>query len=359
MPLRSNLRDRVIIMGKMATKEWKKYRICDIFQVKNAHSILWKDIEPDSGPYPYVTASESNNSVVTRISYDMTQAEEANTIMIGGKTLVVTFQEQPYFSNDSHNLVLKLKCDEHRNKYVQLFLVTVLQADLGRIYTWGDSISSRSIQKDVILLPSTALNEPDYAYMESYMRSIEPTAQSTLMQLKAATDSRRETMDTSKWGKFSIGELFDVVKGSRLTKAEMREGTTRYIGASSFNNGITTYISNDEHIHPANTLTVCYNGSDIGRTFYQSEPYWATDDVNVLYPKFKMNEDIALFFAPIIKCVGGLHEYDDKWKLDDMKQDTIRLPVKADGSPDFEYMKAYIQEIRKSAEDRITVLCSL
>lgn len=143
--MRSRLKDQVMQMGKMDTKEWKLYRICDIFYIKNAHSILWKDVEPESGPYPYVTASESNNSVVTRISYDMSHAEEANTIMIGGKTLVVTFQEEPYFSNDSHNLVLKMKCDEYRNKYVQLFLVTVLQADLGRIYSWGDSISSRSI----------------------------------------------------------------------------------------------------------------------------------------------------------------------------------------------------------------------
>lgn len=346
-------------MGKMDTKEWKLYRICDIFYIKNAHSILWKDVEPDSGPYPYVTASESNNSVVTRISYDMSYAEEANTIMISGKTLVVTFQEEPYFSNDSHNLVLKMKCDEHRNKYVQLFLVTVLQADLGRIYSWGDSISSRSIQKDKIALPSTPQNKPDFAYMETYMRNAEPTAQATLLQLMSTTNVVKDPLDTSKWGIFRIGELFDIVKGSRLTKADMHEGSIRYVGASSFNNGITTYISNDEHLHPANTLTVCYNGSDIGRTFYQTEPYWATDDVNVLYPKFEMNEDIALFFAPIIKYVGGLHEYDDKWKLDDMKKDVIKLPIKVDGTPDFAYMESYIQKTRTIAMERISILQSL
>ena len=357
--MRSRLKDQVMQMGKMDTKEWKLYRICDIFHIKNAHSILWKDIEPDSGPYPYVTASESNNSVVTRISYDMSQAEEANTIMIGGKTLVVTFQEEPYFSNDSHNLVLKMKCDEYRNKYVQLFLVTVLQADLGRIYSWGDSISSRSIQKDKIALPSTPQSKPDFAYMETYMRNAEPTAQATLLQLMSATNVVKEPLDTSKWGTFHIGELFDIVKGSRLTKADMHEGSIRYVGASSFNNGITTYISNDEHLHPANTLTVCYNGSDIGRTFYQTEPYWATDDVNVLYPKFEMNEGIALFFAPIIKCVGGLHEYDDKWKLEDMKKDIIKLPIKADGTPDFAYMESYIQKTRTIAMDRISILQSL
>lgn len=343
-------------MSKIDTSSWKYYRICDIFDVKNAHSILWKDIEPNSGPYPYVTASENNNSVVTQISYDMSQAEEANTIMIGGKTLVVSFQEQPYFSNDSHNLVLKLKQDMYRNKYVQLFLVTVLQADLGRIYSWGDSISGRSIQKDMIALPSTSQNEPNYAYMEAYMRSMEPAAKSALLHLSAASHTAKKSLDTSKWGLFPIGSLFDVVKGSRLTKADMREGTIRYIGASSFNNGITTYISNTEQLHPANTLTVCYNGSDIGRTFYQTEPYWATDDVNVLYPKFEMNEDLAMFFAPVIKCVGGLHEYGDKWKLEDMKKDVIKLPVKDDGTPDFMFMESYIQKTKKAATERISIL---
>ena len=154
----------------------------------------------------------------------------------------------------------------------------------------------------------------------------------------------------------SYRAVVDVVKGSRLTKAEMKDGTIRYVGASSFNNGITAYISNTEQLHPANTLTVCYNGSDIGRTFYQTEPYWATDDVNVLYPKFEMNEDLAMFFAPVIKCVGGLHEYGDKWKLEDMKKDVIKLPVKDDGTPDFMFMESYIQKIKKAATERISIL---
>lgn len=72
-----------------------------------------------------------------------------------------------------------------------------------------------------------------------------------------------------------------------------------------------------------------------------------------------MNESIALFFAPIIKCVGGLHEYDDKWKLDDMKKDVIKLPIKVDGTPDFAYMESYIQKTRTIAMERISILQSL
>ena len=42
-----------------------------------------------------------------------------------------------------------------------------------------------------------------------------------------------------------------------------------------------------------NKITVCYNGS-VGETFYQDQPFLASDDVNVLYPKFDMTKEIRL-----------------------------------------------------------------
>ena len=112
------------------------------------------------------------------------------------------------------------------------------------------------------------------------------------------------TIDISNWKEFAIADLFDVVKGTRLTRANMKSGSIRYIGASTFNNGITAYIANDEHLHPANTISVSYNGS-VGVAFYQDEPFWASDDVNILYPKFPLTQNIALFLIPIIQRVGN------------------------------------------------------
>lgn len=162
-------------------------------------------------------------------------------------------------------------------------------------------------------------------------------------------------IDTSSWKEFHIGDLFDIKKGTRLTKADMHEGTIPYIGASSFNNGITTYISNNENIHPGNTLTVCYNGC-VGCTFYQERPFWATDDVNVLYPKFTMNKYLALFIAPLIRCASGVHQYIDKWKIEDMKNDMIKLPITADGSPDYEFMENYMKTLEIKAHNALSLL---
>ena len=147
-------------------------------------------------------------------------------------------------------------------------------------------------------------------------------------------------IDTSKWEEFVLKDLFIIEKGTRLTKANMKPGNINYVGATAFNNGVTAKIGNTENLHPAGTLTVCYNGS-IGQTFYQTEPYWATDDVNVLYPKFELTPYIARFLRPIIQKYGQNYAYVDKWTADKMQATKILLPAK-DGSPDWEFMENYI-----------------
>ena len=164
-------------------------------------------------------------------------------------------------------------------------------------------------------------------------------------------------IDTSKWMDFQIGTLFDVVKGTRLTKADMRDGETNFIGASAVNNGITAHISNDEHIHPANTITITYNGS-VGEAFYQDKPFWASDDVNVLYPKFAMNRYIAFFIIPVLKKAGQKYAFIDKWKKEDMEKDCILLPVDENHQPDFSYMESYMKNREIAVSASLTKLQS-
>ena len=160
-------------------------------------------------------------------------------------------------------------------------------------------------------------------------------------------------IDTTSWRQCCMEELFDVVKGRRLTKADRIDGDINYIGASIFDNGITAKIGNKEHIHPAGTITVCYNCSDIGTTFYQEEPFWATDDVNVLYPKFQMTSNIAHFLCPIIHKAGQKYTYEDKWTAEKMRKTIIFLPAKNE-DPDWQYMEDYMRQIELRAQISIS-----
>lgn len=145
--------------------EWREFKLIDIFTIKNTHCILSRDVVENSGDFPYLTASRNNNSIGTYVNHDKAKIDEGNSIFIGGKTFVVTYQEKDYFSNDSHNLALYYKDDEMRTKENQLFMVSSINKGLGHLYSWGDSISKAKIQKDKILLPVKGDNTPDFEFM--------------------------------------------------------------------------------------------------------------------------------------------------------------------------------------------------
>lgn len=169
-----------------------KHRTDGVFKVNNSHNILQSSIVVGSGNTPYVTAGEGNNSVYAYISYEKGQIEEGNAIMIGGKTMVVTYQAEDFFSNDSHNLVLYAKDDRLRKELIQLFMVASLSKSLKPKYSWGDSISKSKIKKDRFYLPVTSSGEIDYHFMETYIRAQEKLA------IQRVKDWRTKEIDTTK-----------------------------------------------------------------------------------------------------------------------------------------------------------------
>ncbi|MBQ8699097.1 MAG: hypothetical protein IJ521_08910, partial [Schwartzia sp.] len=86
----------------------------------------------------------------------------------------------------------------------------------------------------------------------------------------------------------------------------------------------------------------------VGETFYHENEFIASDDVNVLYPKFALNKYIALFICPIIKAAGRPFAFIDKWKKEDMEGAMIPLPVDESGAPDWQYM----EDCMKRKEER-------
>jgi len=151
---------------KLAVKaKYKTYNIIDIFDVKNTQSIMSRDVIENSGTTPYLTAGAINNAVGSYIQYDERCIDKGNCIFIGGKTFVVTYQENDFYSNDSHNLALYLKEDNKKTRENQLFMATAIYNSLCDKYSWGNSISKKKIQADTVSLPVDGKGNPDYDYM--------------------------------------------------------------------------------------------------------------------------------------------------------------------------------------------------
>jgi type I restriction enzyme M protein len=146
-----------------------------------------------------------------------------------------------------------------------------------------------------------------------------------------------------KWKWFKLEEIFVIKKGKRLTKANMIEGKVPFIGSIDNNNGCREFIG-QKPIHLGNTITVNYNGS-VAEAFYQPKPFWASDDVNVLYPKFIMNEYSAIFIVSLIKLEKYRFNYGRKWHLERMRISEIKLPIDESNLPDYEFMENYIKTL--------------
>ena len=130
----------------------------------------------------------------------------------------------------------------------------------------------------------------------------------------------------------------------------MEPGNINFIGAIDNNNGVRDKIGNEIKFE-ANCITVNYNGS-VGEAFYQCEPFWASDDVNVLFLKeHQLNKYIGLFLCTLIKMEKYKYSYGRKWNLDQMRKSCLRIPVDKQGKPDWDFMEQYIKSLPFS--DRI------
>ena len=159
------------ILDDFENVEFREFDVVEIFDVQNTRNILSRDIVVDSGTTPYLCASSENNAISSYISYNKQYLEKGNCVFIGGKTFVVSYQEDEFYSNDSHNLALYLKFKKS-TKLKQLYLVTCIYKSLKHKYSWGDSISKAKIKIDKVSLPVKG-NSPDFFVMDTFISAIQ------------------------------------------------------------------------------------------------------------------------------------------------------------------------------------------
>lgn len=330
-------------------ERWKEYKISDIFfPMINGKGITDREIKDNPGKLVAVQSSSYNNACMGRI--DECYCREMKykiikrpclTVARSGSSGFVSFQEEGCVIGDSAKALIS-RCSSI-NKYHYLFLRTILMGNMYK-FTYGRKVKAQQYMELQIALPSDSEGEPDWNYMERYIKSLHYKPISTVVKPCQAIQ-----INISDWKEYELGQLFHIKKGKRLTKAEMLEGHSNYLGAIDSNNGVRQKIYADKLWEP-NCITVNYNGS-VGEAFYQAEPFWASDDVNILYPNgWEMNQYVGLFIATIIKVERPKYNYGRKWTKEIMERSVIKLPTK-DGKPDFLLMEEYMKTLPYS--DRI------
>lgn len=337
--------------------KWGEFKITDIFDVKNTHNILSNEIVENSGNVPYLCASAEKNGVSTYISYNDDLIDKGNCIFIGGKTFVVTYQENDFFSNDSHNLALYLKFSEKRKKDVQIFIASCITRSVGYKYSWGNSISYKKIQNDYVSLPITPENKIDFDFMEAFIRELEEERIRELAaylkvsgfdnyKLSKCESEALAHFNELKWKEFSYSEIFNHIKqGRRLKKGDQKPGKIPFVMAGTTNTGIVGYISNPIATFPKNSITI-----DIfGNTFYRNYDFGAGDDTGVYWNDDKnySSEQMLYFSSCMEKSIRGKFSFGKKLRSSQSFNFRIFLPVTSDDSPDYAFIETFISAVQK------------
>lgn len=305
-------------------------KVSDLFEVEYGNSLELNRLKQIPNGINFVSRTSKNNGVSARVelikNLEPTPAGTI-TVALSGSVLETFLQPEPFYSGyHIFCLTSKVKLSEEE----KLFYCACISANKYR-YNYGRQ-ANRTL-RDILIPAIPAI--PKWMNNTNLHRYDNAKAN--------FSNELAPSLDTANWKWFQLQELFTIKKGKRLTKANMIEGNVPFIGAIDSNNGYREFIGQTP-IHAGNTITVNYNGS-VAEAFYQPKPFWATDDVNVLYPKFEMNQYIALFIVTIIKIEKYRFNYGRKWHMERMNISKVKVPATETGNPDYGFMENFIKSL--------------
>ena len=159
----------------------------------------------------------------------------------------------------------------------------------------------------------------------------------------------------TEYGNFTIGEIFDILNGTGITKEEIESnpGNLPAIQSGAENNGCIGKISLNYCIEKRYTytlepcLTVARSGS---AGFVAFHPFGcvAGDSAKILIMKDKnhRNEAAYLFLRTVLLKLQYKYTYGRKVTENKYRNEILSLPICGSKEPDWQYMEALIGRLR-------------
>lgn len=155
----------------LETENWKNFILWDIFDIS-----LWSPLHSNEVEVtwinwiPYVTRKASNNWIDW---YILNEYEEKlnnwRVITVGAEWFVAFYQEKNFYCWNKVNIIKHQKFD---NKYIALFIVTLLDKEIQWRFSYWRGAVKWKLEKMRIKLPVTSSWIPDWQFMENYIKSL-------------------------------------------------------------------------------------------------------------------------------------------------------------------------------------------
>lgn len=342
------------------SRNYAEFKVSDLFVIKygvnlelNACSECEKD---DSDAVNFVARTAENNGVSAYVSrIDNVAPQKAGLISVagGGSVLSTFLQNEPFYSGRD---LFTLESKDCISDEAKMFIITVLEQNKYK-YSYGRQ-ANKTLPDILLKLPIDEDGRPDYQFMEDYIKSLHHKPLTT----KNPT-SKVPALQTQDWKEFIYTDIFKLKGGFYNKKPEHSvDGNVPFLASTDSNNGVTEYYSLedikqwdkvgeedntlDKKLFEGNCIAVTVNGS-VCNAYYQSDTFTCSHDITALYlKKHKLNPYIATFLCAVI--MKEKYRWSYGRKPHDVKKfgrSIIKLPVDADGKPDWHFMEDYIKAL--------------
>ena len=155
--------------SELNTDNWKEFKYTDIFDT----IIIGKSIDLnklEEGDINYVGRTEENNGITAKVSkYNDQEPYKGKciTVPMVGNTLKSTYQNDSFYVSQNI-LILRSR---NLNKYNAMFFNTIIRMNEFR-FCYGRTLSIDRFKELTIKLPATPEGEPDYQFMEDYIKTL-------------------------------------------------------------------------------------------------------------------------------------------------------------------------------------------
>jgi hypothetical protein len=337
--------------------KWGEFELGSLFTIQkckcNNASLLKK-----GGDTPYVGATNRNNGTM----YFVESNEKLITkgcclvfVLDGEGSMGTSFYKGEEFIGSS---TLAAGYNENLNKYNGMFISTISD-NVRNKYNFGYKRNKERLQKEKIILPVDINGNPDWTFMEQYMKQIEQEVKPEQLVITHKLTDARELAEV-EWGEFVVEDIFEEVGSSpysldfnKLDERHKSLNEIAYVTRSDQNNGIANFVANmsKEGKSPiaGNCITI---GLDTATVKYQYSSFYTGQNIHVVRDQ-NLNKYNALFMIPLIQ--QSLNKFG--WggysaTLGRFKKTKIMLPVK-NRMPNWSFMEQYMKRLENELIEQV------
>ena len=321
-------------------EKWGSFRIADLFPVLQ-NGKANQGMLSDGDECFYIGAKKDDNGVMFHCAYDSDLVQKGNCIIFicngQGSVGYANYMDADFIGTTD----IVAGYNENLNQYNGLFIATVLCQERPK-YSFGRKWKTH-LKDTVIKLPQTLDGNPDWKYMEQYIKSLNHKPLTTMNKSENVLQ-----LDIENWKEFKVGDFFDIhptkfIEG--VSAGDCVSYGVPLVVNSAENNGIAGLC---DMLPTEEGNIVTFSDTTDGNTFfYQPKPFIGFAHVQGMYPKTrKWSKEELLFLSTIMMFDSkGKYSYGRKMRRDIILEIKIKLPVDKTGNPDWQFMKNYIKSL--------------